>query len=639
VRRSIATVSVSGTLLEKIEAIAAARFDGVEIFENDLIFSNAAPRDVRRYASDVGLTIDLYQPFRDFDGVSDAQFKRNLVRAERKFDLMEDLGAPLILVCSNVSPDTIDDEELMAGQLYELAQRAGKRGLRIGYEALSWGAKVRTFDKAWRIVERANHPHLGLIVDSFHTLALPDDWSGLDRLPGERIFFVQLADAPRLGVSTLTLSRHYRNLPGEGDFEVPEFLRKVLAAGYTGTISLEIFNDDLRAAPPRQTANDAMRSLLFLEEQVRLAEEAQPAGERKKRRRVELFDPPAVPVFSEVAFIEFAVDAATEPRLAALFTQLGFRRLGRHRSKAVTLYAQGGIRLILNHEPDSFAHSYQLLHGTSVCALALRTDDPQAALGRAESFGSMRFEGRVAPSEMVLAGVRSPAGSLIYFTQDWGLHRVGLEADFILEDVEDGEAALARVDHIAQALPEGQLDAWVLFYRAVLGLEPEPTFILADPQGLTRSKAVANPERTVRFPLNISDDRNTATARSVSSFGGAGVHHIAFLTDDIFAAAQRLERAGTPLLRIPANYYDDVAARFQLDEDAVARLQEHNILYDEDAGGGAFYQLYTLPFEERFFFEIVQRAGGYDQYGAANAPVRMAALAQQRAERPSQILR
>src|SRR6266436_3198028 len=142
------------------------------------------------------------------------------------------------------------------------SERAARRGLKVGYEALSWGTHVRTFDRAWRIVSRADHPHLGLILDSFHTLALPDDWSGIADLPGERIFFVQLADAPRLGMNTLTLSRHFRSLPGQGDLDVPAFMQSVLAAGYNGTISLEIFSDDMRAAPPRQTANDAMRSLL-----------------------------------------------------------------------------------------------------------------------------------------------------------------------------------------------------------------------------------------------------------------------------------------------------------------------------------------------------------------------------------------
>ena len=114
--RSIATVSVSGTLDEKLKAIAAAHFTAIELFETDLINFNKTPRQVRLLASDLGLAIDLYQPFRDFEAGSDDVFRRNLDRAERKFDVMGELGAPMLLVCSNVSPLAIDDDERAAAR-------------------------------------------------------------------------------------------------------------------------------------------------------------------------------------------------------------------------------------------------------------------------------------------------------------------------------------------------------------------------------------------------------------------------------------------------------------------------------------------------------------------------------------------
>lgn len=626
-RKSIATVSLSGRLIEKLEAIAAAGFDGVEIFENDLLFHDGPVRDVRRYASDLGLTIDLFQPFRDFEGVGEEQHKRNLARAERKFDLMGELGAPLMLVCSNVGTDVADDDGRAAAQLFELAERAARHQLKIGYEALSWGTRVHTFDHAWRIVEEANHPHLGLILDSFHTLALPDDWSSLQTLPGQRIFFVQLADAPRLGMTPLTLSRHFRSFPGQGDLDVPGFLQAVLATGYAGTISLEIFSDETRSAPPRLTAEDAFRSLRFLEEQAR-NQPARHESSEPRRRRVELFDPPPPPAITGIRFVEFAVDQRSEGSFVALLEQLGFRRLGRHRSKEVSLFGQGDIRIVVNREPDSFAASYFLMHGPSVCALALETDDALAALGRAEAYGASRFDGRVGPSELAIPAIRSDAGSVIYFT-DRDI-AADFETDFVLEsDAAPQPALLTRIDHIAQALPDGQLDPSVLFYRAVLGLEPETPVVLADPYGLVRSKAVSNRERTLRMPLNISESRNTITARSVSNFGGAGVHHIALATGDIFATAKSLKARGAAILSIPVNYYDDIQARFGLDDDRLATLRDANILYDR-VGDGEFLHFYTMPFEDRFYFEIVQRIGGYDAYGAPNAPVRMAALAASR---------
>lgn len=63
------------------------------------------------------------------------------------------------------------------------------------------------------IVQRAEHPALGLILDSFHTLVLDDDFAAIASLPAEKVFFVQLADAPRMSSDPLSWSRHFRNFP------------------------------------------------------------------------------------------------------------------------------------------------------------------------------------------------------------------------------------------------------------------------------------------------------------------------------------------------------------------------------------------------------------------------------------------
>ncbi|EJO57521.1 sugar phosphate isomerase/epimerase family protein, partial [Burkholderia multivorans] len=268
-QRSIATVSLSGTLAEKLAAIQAAGFDGVEIFENDLVYFDGSPADVRRMAADLGLDIVLFQPFRDFEGVSAAQLARNLDRVRRKFDVMHALGTDRILVCSNVSPDTIADDALLVDQLGALAEAAREAGVVVAYEALAWGRVVKRYGHAWQLVNAVNSPHLGLALDSFHTLSLDDSPDAIADIPGDRIAFVQIADAPKLAMDVLEWSRHYRSFPGQGDFDLARFTARVIESGYTGPLSLEIFNDGFRAAPTAITAADGHRSLLYLEELTR----------------------------------------------------------------------------------------------------------------------------------------------------------------------------------------------------------------------------------------------------------------------------------------------------------------------------------------------------------------------------------
>ena len=271
-KTSIATVSLSGDLGEKLSAIAAAGFDGVEIFENDFLAFDATPRQVGGMVRDHGLAITLFQPFRDFEGLPEPQRSRAFDRAERKFDLMQELGTDLMLVCSNTSPLAVGGIDRIAADFRDLGERAAQRGLRVGYEALAWGRHVSDHRDAWEVVRRANHPSIGLILDSFHTLARRIDVESIRSIPGDRIFIVQLADAPRIDMDLLYWSRHFRCMPGEGDLPVLDFMRAVAATGYDGPLSLEIFNDQFRGGSPKSIAVDGRRSLIYLMDQVHRVE-------------------------------------------------------------------------------------------------------------------------------------------------------------------------------------------------------------------------------------------------------------------------------------------------------------------------------------------------------------------------------
>jgi 4-hydroxyphenylpyruvate dioxygenase len=608
--KSIATVSLSGPLPEKLEAAAAAGFGCVEIFENDLLTFDGSPEDVRRIAEDLGLAIVLFQPFRDFEAMPEPQRTRNMDRAERKFDVMQALGTDLILICSNTQQATIDDDVRVAADLAEMAERAATRGLRVGFEALAWGRHVRRWGHAWRLVQRAAHPALGLIVDSFHTLALGDDPAGLTHVPAERIFFVQLADAPKLAMDVLSWSRHFRNFPLQGELDVAGFLRPVLASGYRGPVSLEVFNDDFRAGPARPTARDGLRSLVLVE--------AVAGGPQL----------PPSPVFDGIEFLEFAVDEDAGRRLGETLRGLGFRHVGHHRSKSVDLYRQGRINFVLNTEQDGAAAEHFQLHGPSACAMALRVNDAAGALTRAHALFCPEWQERVGPGERRIPALRGPDGTLIFLITPDADGRTIYDDDFhLFPDTSPNEGSLTGIDHVAQAVPFGRMDAFVLFWRAVFGLEPQQLFELSDPYGLVRSRAMISRDRSLRLPLNSSESRQTATGRFLMTFSGAGVHHIALVTNDIIAVVKRMTLLGTTLLPVPANYYEDLGARFGLDDSRLSMLRQHNLLYDRD-GDGEYLQAYTASFDDRFFFEIVQRNGGYEGYGAANAAVRLAAQAQ-----------
>jgi 4-hydroxyphenylpyruvate dioxygenase len=163
----------------------------------------------------------------------------------------------------------------------------------------------------------------------------------------------------------------------------------------------------------------------------------------------------------------------------------------------------------------------------------------------------------------------------------------------------------------------------VLFYTSLLDLVKAQEQDVLDPGGLVKSQVVQSPDGALRIALNASQSVRTQSARFLTEAFGSGVQHIALATGDMAATVARLEANGVALLRIPENYYDDLEAKTDLPPQRIDELKAHNILYDRD-GDTEYLQVYTRTFEERFFFEIVERRG-YRGFGAANAPIRLAA--------------
>ncbi|WP_109209554.1 MULTISPECIES: TIM barrel protein [Microbacterium] len=609
---SISSVCLSGTLEDKLRAAAAAGFSGIEMLEYDLIVSSWSPERVAREAADLGLSIEVYQPFH-VETLPPDLFGAALHRAERKFDLLSRLGARVLVCCPSRSDSGVDDEDLTLAQLQALAERAGENGLRLAYEAVPWG-RVRSTEDAWRFVRQVDHPALGLCLDSFHVLSAGDDSGTLERTVAEKIFHVQLADAPRLDMDVREWSLHYRMFPGQGVLDVAGFLDRVLATGYAGPVALEVFNDVYQQEDPRHAAIDAMRSMRALTEAVASrhrgdAPAAPSAGALAEAPRLDGF-----------AFVELAVDDVSAPLMSRALTGLGFTHAGRHRSKPVELWQQGEARVLLNSAPDR-----SITPATSaICALAVRTADAAASMRRAESLIAPQLPRRRAADESDLAAVATPDGTALFFCDD-GAPTRWLDDFAPTGSAADASALLTTIDHVAVTESIDDFDQSALFLHSVLGLVPQELTEITAPFGLIRTWSARDPDGRVRVALSTNPLRRGDWSPGVTS-----PQLIAFATDDAIASARALRDRGARILEMPANYYDDLEARLALPAGFAAALRENSILYDR-GDRGEFLHFFTEMVGSRVFFEVVQRIDGYDGFGdPRSVPLRMAAHRRQR---------
>ena len=415
---------------------------------------------------------------------------------------------------------------------------------------------------------------------------------GIRDIPGEKIFYLQLADAPYLVMDVLQWSRHYRCFPGQGGFDLASFLQHVLATGYAGPLSLEVFNDVFRQADPDRMAVDAMRSLIVLEEAAGTC---------------------TLPAASELrgyAFVELAVAPSAAADVERLLVAMGFRHAGQHRSKPVQLWRHGGTHILVNHQDGPEQHP-------RIAAIGVESAEPPQAAERAERLLAPLLPRDRGPGEADLSAVAAPDGTSVFFCRTDAGDTGGWLSDFLTAGPPGpaDPAEVAGIDHVALSQPFDSFDEAALFYRSVLGLELHGADELATPDGLVRSRAARDATESVRFALSVP---------LVSGNDGSELQHLALASEDVFATARAMRDRGVPILPIPANYYDDLAARTSLSPDEIARMQELAILYDatEDA---ELLHFYTALIGPGLFFEVVERRGGYDGYGAVNSPVRVAA--------------
>ncbi|EST09635.1 Xylose isomerase-like, TIM barrel domain protein [Kalmanozyma brasiliensis GHG001] len=293
----------------------------------------AAASYIASFCDSLGLAIYSLQPLRDFEGWAKPEDQQlALRRARSRFEIMRMLGADLLLICSNNqhAPATVGDVERIGSDLAQLGRYAEhfgpictsyrasvdgtmqrqEKSIRVGYEALSWGAHVDVWARAWQAVQHADRGNVGLILDSFNTLAreyadpctktgitdrYDDPYAAvmqsigrLSSVPAHKIFFLQIGDARRMPEplkpspnaeeprpARMIWSRGNRLFPCEyeqGAFmPTTEFVQAaVTKAGYRGPWSIEVFNSSLSDQGEEVPAHHAMRARAGLD---RLVEE------------------------------------------------------------------------------------------------------------------------------------------------------------------------------------------------------------------------------------------------------------------------------------------------------------------------------------------------------------------------------
>jgi 2-keto-myo-inositol isomerase len=269
-RFAMNTATIAGTLEEKLLAMSDAGFSKIELWSKDLVDHPGGVEGGVKTIRESGMTVANFKLLRDYEGLYGSARDYKLDVASSLMDLMDRIDAKLLLVVSSTNPNATGDIDTLGLDLAALGSVAEPRGIRIGYEALSWGRWVNDYAAAWEVVKRADRPNVGLVLDSIHALLLSTDLVHLNAIPAEKIFLVQLSDYLWYNNDVIDTSRHHRVFVGEGahGFWIAELLRRLGALGYSGDYSLEVFNDDYLSCAPAGVARRARRAVDWVSAQI-----------------------------------------------------------------------------------------------------------------------------------------------------------------------------------------------------------------------------------------------------------------------------------------------------------------------------------------------------------------------------------
>lgn len=571
----IPTSLALGSLTEKLTCIAAAGFDGVELSISDVTGSDNSLAQIAELTNDAGLTVAALGP------IVTPKTQQQLAA---KVALAKAIRAPVLIV---------DADARVADFLTNLELG----GIRIAL-------RPKREDEAAVIamVARLAQPNVGLALNAFEVLGDGSRPARLRDIDGADVFYVQLMDGP-----------HSALMPGQGTLNLAGLLRVLGRAGYAGPWCV---SGDRQGT---DTVTNGYRALVTLLSDAAVTEPT--------LRTTAPTLPPKVAA-TGFEFIEFAVADDSAAELETMLSSMTFRPERQHLSKAVTLWRQGAVNIVVNQDLKGHAHQTFTQHGASVCDMGLRVKNADETVARARALGSVDFTQAVGVGELSIPAIRGVGGSLLHFIDETSDHHRVWDIEFELANCAQTPqpAGLRRIDHVAQTMKYDEMQSWLLYYLTTFEMTKSAIVNVLDPSGTVGSQAIETPEGEVRLNLNGALDQNTQAGSFLAGKSGAGVQHVALSTDDIFETSAILAKANFARLSIARNYYAETQTEFGLDDGLVTQMQAASILYDRDEGG-EYFQLYGQTIFSGFFFEIVERRGRYGGYGARNAAVRLAAQA------------
>ena len=323
-------------------------------------------------------------------------------------------------------------------------------------------------------------------------------------------------------------------------------------------------------------------------------------------------------------FVEFAAPPGQAEALHDYLRRMGFVKVARHKTRAISTYRQGDCTFLINEDPDSFAADFAASDGSCACGFAIRVNK-RAERVRVQALknGAEAFDARDELSKAVAAPVIKGIGDCMLYIVDryddkGTIHDPDYEYLPGVELMPKG-FGLTFIDHLTHNLYQGNMAKWSDYYERLFNFREIRYFDIKGAKTGLVSKAMTAPDGIVRIPLNESDNPKSQINEYLDAYKGEGIQHIACFTDDIYATVEAMRAQGVEFLDTPEAYFEVIDQRVPDHGEDVARLAKNKILIDADpeTKQRKLLQIFTTNALGPIFFEIIQRKGN-EGFGEGN---------------------
>ena len=311
--------------------------------------------------------------------------------------------------------------------------------------------------------------------------------------------------------------------------------------------------------------------------------------------------------------LEFTCDSL-DTKTKDLFYTFGFEKTYENKGIKSELFSQGQVKFLLNASHDSHSRDYFNIHGEGVSKMSFYVQDCDHAIKTAKHRGAEVIHGvetiESEHGEFKIAQIKGFGDVINEFVQSPKRHYFRPEYTEVLNDPQNNPLVnrVARIDHLTNNVPKGEMEKWVQFYKDVYGFVETRYFDIKGEKTGLKSKVVQLKNNSVIIPINEPDTDNSKSQiqEFLELHKGPGVQHIALTCGDIMSTVGDLKERDIHFLDIPDTYYEDIPKRnFKITED-IGKLKDISLLVDGDPEG-YLLQIFTETYVGPLFFEFIQR--------------------------------